>query len=146
MRALIIFAHYVPLIAAATCIGLAYRVHDRGGDPDSIVSLGINALICIAVFFVFDYPRLRYARRSLRLRKTGRIVQARVIKAEQTARYVNLQPQFRLKLSFINPETGQKVVTSVNDYFDIREAASMRPGTVLTIRFNPDKPEEISLA
>lgn len=146
MRPLIVLAHYTPLIAAIVCVGLALNAHGRGSGSESIAVMGFNALICVGVFLVFDVPRLRDARRVSRLRKIGKIANARIIKVEQTSRYLNLQPQFKVKLSYINPETEQKVVTAVKDYFAIQDVAVMRPGTVLTIRFNPDQPEEISLA
>ncbi len=146
MKAVITLAHYVPLLAALLCLGLAYYVYDLGADYIALLVLGFSALICITVFFVFDYPRLQYVRRVNTLKKTGVLAQASVIKAEQTSRYMNLRPQISIRLSFINPRTGQKVLGTVNDYFDIREAASLRPGATLTIRFNPDRPEEIGLA
>lgn len=146
MTTRITFVHYVPLIAALVCLGLAYYVYVLGAGPIPLLFLSASAAICIGVFFVFDYPRLRYMRTANRLMKIGIPAQARIIKVEQTSKYLNLRPQIRLKVSFIHPQTGQKITAVAADYFDAHEIGSLRPGASLTIRFNPDHPEETCLS
>lgn len=145
MNRLAVLTNYVSLLAVIICLGLSVYIFRMGGNAIAVSSPLIAAIACFVAFLYFDYPRLRHLRRIHDLTRRGLPATARLIKAEQTGRYMNLRPQLHLRLSYIHPNTGKKVTATTNEYVEAQDLAALRPGAVLSIRVDPDATDNIIL-
>lgn len=78
-------------------------------------------------------------------KKYNKRAAAEILEAEQTGMYRNNQPQLAITLSYFT-ENGQKVVTVLRKVVSFADLALVRPGVIIDILYQEDKPQKVEIA
>jgi len=119
------------------------RYHQSPFDSPLIVFLmalffGGSIVLLIGSSFV---PMLM--RRSKKM-KGGLLVFGTIVSAEQTGLFVNEQPQLEITLQF-STANGEQVTSSDRMIVALTDLSEIRPGGLLPLRYDPEKPQNIIL-
>jgi hypothetical protein len=107
----------------------------------------VSSLVLVIVYAVLSWtiiPRLKQARSSVRLARSGAEAEAVILSIERTGRYVNNEPQVKMLLK-VQPITRRNFVAEINEVFTLMDLSTMRTGSVLRVRYNPADTREVRL-
>ncbi len=104
------------------------------------------AVISVVVFWKFHLPELKRTSLVKKLKKTGVAGTGTILEATQTNRFQNLQPEFRFRITYSNPQDNSEMVSIIRDYVETQNYDILKPGMAVPILINPKSPEQIILS
>jgi hypothetical protein len=112
------------------------------GSPAGLV---IICLVFVLLMVAFGFgPMILAERRNARILKEGIPAKARVTRIVPTGNYHNDQPEVRISLE-VTPDTGEPFDSKVETYMSPVYLPRFQPGSVVDVRFDPKKREDVAL-
>lgn len=99
-------------------------------------------LLCIAIPAYFLYPVARDLYNQNRLRETGLMSVARVVRVVETNTHFNNQRVYDLTL-LITPETGEPYEVQVSQPLSPLATAGLATGSHVEVRYDPQDPKQV---
>ncbi len=146
MKALIKIGHFISLIAAIYCIGLAIFAFRYAGSYLAVGVCLFTAVIFSVVFWKFHLPELKRTSLVKKLKRTGVPGTGTILEATQTNKFQNLQPEFKFRIAYSNPKDNSEMVSIIRDYVEPQNYDILKPGATVPILINPRSPEQLILS
>ena len=106
-----------------------------------------TALVMVIAYAMLSrtfITRMRQARRSARLARSGAEAEAVILSIERTGRYVNNEPQVKLLLQ-VRPQPGTSFVAEIKEVLTLMDLSRLRAGSILKVLYNPADVRELML-
>ena len=113
------------------------------------VTMAIIALV-FGVFpmarFLYSnvYPYLKDSFSQDAVLENGIVANANIVETFQTSSWTGNKPIYKLTLRF-NTETGQVIESSLLKALTFKEIENYKEGNLVTIKYDPEKPEKIAI-
>lgn len=104
--------------------------------------VGLSILLGISSLFIVFGPPILRDMRSREIRADGVVAPARVISLKDTGNRYNYQPEIAIEVE-VMPKGRPPYRAVVKRVLTVADAAAFAPGTNLTVKYDPARPEDV---
>ena len=145
LRLLVTFCGLLPLLFGIPMLALSlyYLIQ---GELTGAFGIFVGAALALLLFFVGVFPQMRMDWRQQYLRANGIATKGEILESEFSGTLINNQPQYRLLIRYIHPNTGQEQIAKTMLVVNYAAAASLSPGASVPLKVSRDRPDHIAAA